>query len=429
MMDATHDPKLRCWVPTADGHDQFPIQNLPFGVFAPAGGRPRAGIAIGDYILDVGALAAGGLLRDEARAAAAAAAGETLNPFLALGAGYRRALRCAVSELLSSGAPSSLRGMLHACKDCALSLPCAIGDYTDFYAGIHHAEAVGRLFRPDAPLLPNYKYVPIAYHGRASSIRVSGTPVRRPRGQTKPPDAAAPSYELTRRLDFELELGIWVGPETQLGVPVAISRAAEHIAGYCLLNDWSARDIQAWEYQPLGPFIAKNFMTTISPWIVTPEALEPFRIPQAKRPAGDPQPLPYLWDVSDQAHGALDLSLDVYVRTEAMSSRRAAAQRISASNARYLYWTPAQLLAQHTSGGCNLRPGDLLGSGTISGVAGGSGSWLELSNGGNTPIELADGEQRTFLLDGDEIIIKARAERAGCVPIGFGECRGTVIAG
>jgi fumarylacetoacetase len=428
MMDATHDYRLPCWVTSAYGHDQFPIQNLPFGIFSPADERPRGGIAIGDCILDIGGLVAVDLLNGDAQVAAAAASAQTLNPFLALGGRYRRALRCAVSELLSAADPApNVRDLIHPAIDCALYLPAAVGDYTDFYAGIRHAEAVGKLFRPDAPLLPNYKYVPIAYHGRASSICVSGMPVRRPRGQIKMPDAAEPAYASTQRLDFELELGIWVGLDSHLGVPVPIGEAHEHVAGYCLLNDWSARDIQAWEYQPLGPFLAKNFMTSVSPWIVTPEAVEPFRIPQPPRQAGDPQPLRYLWDDLDQAHGALDLNLEVYLSTERMRRNSMAPERITLSNSRHLYWTVAQMLAHHTSGGCNLRTGDLLGSGTISADADGSGSLLELSKGGTQPIRLASGERRTFLLDGDEIIFKARAQRPGFASIGFGECRGTIV--
>jgi fumarylacetoacetase len=427
-MDATHDPNLESWVTAANGHDEFPIQNLPLGIFSPPGGAPRGGIAIGDSILDLGGLHLRGLLRGDARAAAAAAAGGTLNPLLALGGRYRRALRGAVSELLSTAAAAAAPSdLLYAAQDCTLHLPAAIGDFTDFYAGIHHALAVGRLFRPDAPLLPNYKHVPIAYHGRASSIRVSGTPLERPRGQVKAPQAPAPSHELSARLDFELELGVWVGPGSELGAPVDIAQAAEHIAGYCLLNDWSARDIQAWEYQPLGPFLAKNFMTSISPWIVTPEALEPFRIAQAPRPAGDPRPLPYLWDDADQAGGALDLELGVQLCTDGMRRGGMPPERITQSNARYLYWTAAQMLAHHTSGGCALRAGDLFGSGTISAPDAG-GSLLELSRGGAQPLRLANGEQRTFLLDGDEVILEARAHRPGFASIGFGECRGAVTA-
>jgi fumarylacetoacetase len=429
MTDSTHDRSLTCWVASANGHDQFPIQNLPIGIFAPAAGRRRGGIAIGDSILDVGGLLGGGLLTGDAADAASAASGDTLNPLLELGGRFRVALRRRVSELLSdAGAEAHLRPLVHAAKDCVLSLPAAIGDYTDFYAGIHHATAVGTLFRPEAPLLPNYKYVPIGYHGRASSIRASGVTVRRPRGQVKMPDASGPVYEPTKRLDFELEIGIWVGPGSELGVSVPIGQAHEHIAGYCLLNDWSARDIQAWEYQPLGPFLAKNFMTTISPWIVTPEALEPFRIQQLPRPTGDPRPLPYLWDESDQARGAIALDLEVSLRTETMRHSGTEPLRITAANAQHLYWTAAQMLAHHTSGGCNLRSGDLFGSGTISNPGDGRGSLLELSKGGAEPILLSNGERRTFLLDGDEIIIKAQAHRPGFASIGFGECRGTVAA-
>lgn len=429
MMDSTHDQSLRCWVASANGHDQFPIQNLPIGIFTPAEGRRRGGIAIGDSILDVGGLLAAGVLTGDAAVAASAACGETLNPLLELGGRFRLALRRRISELLSDfAAEAHLQGSVHAARDCVLHLPADIGDYTDFYAGIHHATTVGKLFRPDAPLLPNYKYVPIAYHGRASSIRASGATVRRPRGQLKMPDAPGPVYEPTRRLDFELEIGVWVGPGSELGVPVPIGQAHEHIAGYCLLNDWSARDVQTWEYQPLGPFIAKNFITTISPWIVTPEALEPFRIQQLPRPAGDPRPLPHLWDESDQARGAIDLDLEVSLSTEALRSSGSEPLRITEANARHLYWTAAQMLSHHTSGGCNLRAGDLLGSGTISSPGDGRGSLLELSKGGSDPIVLSNGERRTFLLDGDEVVIKARAHRPGFASIGFGECRGIVAA-
>jgi fumarylacetoacetase len=429
MIDSTHDRNLECWVASANDHDQFPIQNLPIGIFAPVDGRRRGGIAIGDSILDVGGLLAGGLLTGDAAVAAAAASGDTLNPLLELGGQFRLALRHRICELLSDpGAAAHLHRLLHAAKECVLHLPAAIGDYTDFYAGIHHATAVGTLFRPDAPLLPNYKYVPIAYHGRASSIRATGMTVRRPRGQVKSPDASSPVYEPTKRLDFELEIGIWVGPGSELGEPVPVGLAHQHIAGYCLLNDWSARDIQAWEYQPLGPFLAKNFLTTISPWIVTPEALEPFRIQQLPRPSGDPRPLPHLWDDSDQAHGAIDLDLEVCLSTETMRRSGSEPLRLTAANTQHLYWTAAQMLTHHTSGGCNLRAGDLLGSGTISNAGGGRGSLLELSKGGADPVLLSNGERRTFLLDGDEIIIKARAHRPGFASIGFGECRGIVAA-
>lgn len=426
MIDATHRLDLQSWVESANGHPEFPIQNLPLGLFSLVGGRPRGGMAIGDCVLDLSALLAAGVLDGAAEQAAAAAAGDTLNALLGLGSAHRRALRHAVSRFLSTPeAPPHVGSLLHPAPACTLHLPVAVGDYTDFYAGIHHATAVGKLFRPDAPLLPNYKHLPIAYHGRASSVRVSGADVLRPRGQIKS-SGADPTYEPTRRLDFELELGIWIGAETRLGEPVPIASAREHVAGYCLLNDWSARDIQTWEYQPLGPFLAKNFLTTVSPWIITPEALEPFCRPQAARAADDPPTLPYL--VDPDPTGAFDIALEVYLRTPTMRRSGTQAMRLTSSNTRHLYWTVAQMVAHHTSGGCNLRPGDLFGTGTISADDGGSGSLVELSRGGATPVQLTNGEERTFLLDGDEIILKARAERSGFASIGFGECRGTVGA-
>ncbi|KMO44835.1 fumarylacetoacetase [Methylobacterium tarhaniae] len=429
-LDHTHDAALRSWVPGADGHPDFPLQNLPFGVFSPRDGARRAGIAIGDQILDLPALLAAGLLSGEAAIAAEAAGGADLNPLLALGAGPRRALRARLSDLLRAGSPDRDRvaPLLHAAASCTLHLPARIGDYTDFYVGIHHAENIGKQFRPDNPLLPNYKHVPIGYHGRASSIRPSGIPVRRPCGQSKAPDAAAPSFGPSSRLDLELELGVWIGAGNDLGTPIPIGRAQEHIAGYCLLNDWSARDIQAWEYQPLGPFLAKNFASTISPWIVTPEALAPFRVPQAPRPAGDPAPLPYLIDEADQAGGAFDLRLDVLLVTPSLREAGLPPHRISASNARHMYWTVAQMVAHHTSGGCNLQPGDLLGTGTISGPdRDACGSLVEATLGGREPIRLASGEERRFLEDGDEIVLRARGIREGFATVGFGECRAAIL--
>jgi fumarylacetoacetase len=418
-VDATHDPARRSWVQSANGHAEFPIQNLPLGMFSPQGGTKRPGIAIGDSILD---LEAAGLLP-------AGRFADGLNAFLEQGAEARGGLRRAAAALLDAGSEPRPE-FLHEAAACAMQLPVRIGDYTDFYAGIHHATNIGRLFRPDAPLLTNYKHIPIAYHGRASSVRVSGDAVRRPSGQTKPPGAEAPAFGPTKRLDYELELGIWMGPGNALGAPVPVAFAADHIAGFCLLNDWSARDIQAWEYQPLGPFLAKNFHTTISPWIVTPEALAPFRVAQAARPDGDPRPLPYLWDEADQAEGALDLRLEVYLMTPGLRAGGHGAHRLSAGNARDLYWTVAQMVAHHTSGGCSLRAGDLFGSGTISGAADTArGSLMEIAANGAQPVRLASGEERSFLRDGDEVIFSARAEREGFVPIGFGECRGIVEAG
>ncbi len=426
MIDHTHDPSLQSWVASARGHADFPIQNLPLGVFSPLAGAPRGGIAIGDEILDLRAVHEAGLLDEEAHTAVGACAGPSLNAFLAMGEGPRQALRDAASALLQEGSDERPH-LLHRAADCIMYLPAHVGDYTDFYAGIHHATAVGKQFRPDSPLLPNYKWVPIGYHGRASSLFLSGD-VRRPNGQRKPAAETVPTFGPTRNLDYELELGIWVGPGNALGTAIPIGDAHQHIAGYCLLNDWSARDIQGWEYQPLGPFLAKSFRTTISAWIVTPEALAPFRVPQPARPEGDPAPLPYLLDEADQQAGALDLELEVLLSTPAMKKQGLAPHRLSLGRANDLYWTPAQLLAHHASNGCNLNPGDLLGTGTISSPSpDGCGSLLEITQGGRAPITLPSGEVRRFLEDGDEVVLRARARRTGAAPIGFGECRGVVL--
>ena len=426
QIDETHDLALRCWVETANGHLDFPIQNLPVGVFTPRSGGKRAGVAIGDRILDLSALARSDMLGS----LAGALAGEhSLNAFLAFDAPARRALRRRISSLLREDCPckAQIEPMLHHAAECEMHLPARIGDYTDFYVGIHHAIAVGRQFRPDNPLLPNYKWTPIGYHGRASSIRPSGAQVRRPWGQRKPGAQAEPAYEPTRALDFELELGVWIGQGNDLGRPIPIEQAWDHIAGFCLLNDWSARDIQAWEYQPLGPFLAKNFMTTISPWIVTPEALAPFRIALAARAPGDPAPLPYLLDEADARAGGLAIELEVFLSTPHLREAGAEAHKIAVSNSRYMYWTVAQMVAHHTSGGCDLRPGDLLGTGTLSGPDQSScGSLLEASFGGKKPLVLPSGEERSFLEDGDEVIFRGRCKREGFAPIGFGECKGVV---
>jgi fumarylacetoacetase len=306
-----------------------------------------------------------------------------------------------------------------------LRLPAVVGDYTDFYASVNHATNVGRLFRPDNPLLPNYKYVPIGYHGRASSLVASGTPVRRPHGQSKLPDAEAPVFGPTRSLDYEAEVGFFVGQGNALGAPIPISEAESHIFGFCLVNDWSARDIQAWEYQPLGPFLGKSFATTVSPWIVTPDALAPFEVPVPPRPAGDPAPLPYL--VSSSA-GTLDLWIEVYLTTARMRETNQAPVRLSRANFRDLYWTAPQMLAHHASNGCPLRPGDLLATGTISGTTPDSlGCLLELTRRGASPLSLPNGETRSFLADGDEITLRGFCERPGARRIGFGECRGIVL--
>jgi fumarylacetoacetase len=424
--DATHDPQLRSWVKGADGHAEFPIQNLPLGIFSWPGSGPRGGVAIGDFILDLGAVHEALLLHGDAHAACALAAGPTLNALLSTGAVPRAALRHALSALLAHGADER-PNLLHAALDCTMHLPATIGDYTDLYAGIHHATNIGKLFRPDNPLLPNYKWIPIGYHGRASSVRPSGGAVVRPNGQRKRPDEATPIFGPARSLDYELELGIWIGPGNSLGTTIPIAEAAAHIAGYCLLNDWSARDIQAWEYQPLGPFLAKSFHTTISPWIVTPEALAPFRAPQPERPPGDPAPLPYLADADDQAGGALALELEVLLLTRAMRDAGVPPHRVSIGSALNLYWTPQQMLAHHASNGCNLQPGDLMGTGTISSsTPDGYGSLMEITANGRNPLQLPNGETRRFLEDGDEVLMRAHARREGFVAIGFGACRSVV---
>jgi fumarylacetoacetase len=433
MIDDSHSPSRRSWLASASHHPDFPIQNLPLGVFTPPSGAARGGVAIGDDILDLAVGLELGLFDGLAARAAEAASGPTLNPLFALGSEARRALRRRLGEILDADGRERARieplrsRFIHRAVDCRLELPAAIGDYTDFFAGIHHAANAGKLLRPDNPLLGNYKYVPIGYHGRASSIVVSGARVRRPNGQRKPAAEPVPSFGPSRNLDYELELGVWIGPGNEVGTPIPIAEAASHIAGFCLLNDWSARDIQAWEYQPLGPFLGKSFLTTISPWVVTPEALAPFRTAQAPRPDGDPAPLPYLLHARDQAAGALDIELEALLLTPGLREKGLPAHRLSASNARHLYWTVAQLVAHHTSGGCNLRPGDIFGTGTISGPGEHAlGSLLEMSAGGRRPVALASGESRRFLEDGDTVVMRARCQREGFASIGFGECRGTI---
>jgi len=427
-LDQTHDSQLQSWVKDANGHQDFPIQNLPFGIFRPADGEPQAGIAIGDHIVSLRALAQRELVHGEALTACKAADQETLNRLLGLDGRYRTALRRAVSALLAQGATERPE-LLQSAAECELLMPATIGNYTDFYAGIVHAQNVGKLYRPGNPLLENYKWVPIAYHGRSSSTRVSGHPVRRPCGQRKLPDEGTPTFGPSKNLDFELEVGIWIGSGNELGEPIAIEQAEDSIAGYCLLNDWSARDIQSWEYQPLGPFLAKNFHTTISGWIITPEALAPFRRAQLPRSAHNPQPLPYLYSKVDQAAGALNIQLEVFLMSALMRSRGLAPHRLTRSNAENLFWTPAQLVTHHTSNGCNLVPGDLLGTGTISSPSqDGSASLLELTNGGTAPLTLPSGETRRFLNDGDEVILRGQAICDGYVSIGFGECRASIVA-
>lgn len=423
MIDHTHDPAAKSWVPEADEHPDFPVQNLPLGVFALSAGKPRIGTAIGDFVLDLAALA--GRMPDDL----APALGEpTLNALFALPADSRRALRYAVFGLLTDpGQRAVVEPHLYPAGGVTMHLPARIGDYTDFYVGIHHATNIGKQFRPDQPLLPNYKHVPIGYHGRASSVRVSGAPVVRPKGQRKPPEQAEPDYGPCRRLDYELEMGVWIAGSNPLGEPVPIASAHERFAGLCLLNDWSARDIQAWEYQPLGPFLSKSFHTTISPWVVTAEALAPFRVAQPPRPEGDPRPLPYLWDEADQQHGAFAIQLEVTLSTAAMRAAATPPQRLSKGPATAMYWTVAQMIAHHASNGCDLHPGDLLGTGTLSGPTRDSfGSLMELSGGGREPVSLPGGETRAFLEDGDELTLTAHALAPGYRTIGFGSCSGVI---
>ena len=425
MNDESNDPALTSWCESAQGSD-FPIQNLPLGIFSVGERRRQAGVAIGDYVLDLSGIA--DLLDEEWREDLAQ---PVLNGWLARGPEAQRALRLRLVELLADERyRDDVEPQLIGQTEARMHVPCLIGDYTDFYVGIHHATNVGKQFRPDNPLLANYKYVPIGYHGRASSVRASGEPVIRPNGQRKAPDAEAPEYGPSRRLDYELELGIWIGAGNELGSPIPIDAAGEHIAGYCLLNDWSARDIQAWEYQPLGPFLAKNFLTSVSPWVVSPQALAPFHKPMAARPGGDPQPLPYLDDPADRESGGLAIQLEATLSTEKMRRAGLAPHILSRGSAdAAMYWSAAQIVAHHTANGCNLQSGDLIGTGTLStDSAGGLGSLLEISQGGKQPLQLPSGETRSFLEDGDEITLKAWCESEDAVRIGFGECVGRVVA-
>ncbi len=432
-VDHTHDAALNSWVVSANAPDtDFPIQNLPMGVFRRAGSDQafRPGVAIGEQIVDLLAARDAGALPAGVAATLAGCERGELNAFMAQGRAARVALRLALSLALREG--SAQQAGLQAClvpqAAAEYAVPCRINDYTDFYTGIHHATTVGKLFRPDNPLLPNYKWVPIGYHGRASSIGVSGQAFARPLGQTKGPNDEAPVLRPSQRLDYELELGVFVGQGNALGEPIAMEQAEDHAFGLVLLNDWSARDIQAWEYQPLGPFLSKNFASTISPWIVTMEALAPFRAPFV-RPEGDPQPLPYLDSVANRQQGSLDVELEVWLQTQAMRDAGLAPQRLSQSSFREAYWTVAQMLTHHTVNGCNLQPGDLLGSGTQSGARPEqAGSLLELTAGGKNALTLANGETRTFLQDGDAIILRAHCVSSGFRRIGFGDCQGQVLA-
>lgn len=432
MLNETHDPALQSWVASANtDRCDFPIQNLPFAVVRRAGSSEpwRGGVAIGDQVIDLAALAASGLLSGDAAEAAALGSQPTLNALMGAGPSHWSALRLALSRALRVGAAeqAALEPLLLAQAEIEYALPCTIGDYTDFYTSIHHATAVGLLFRPDNPLLPNYKWVPIGYHGRSSSIDVSGQTFRRPNGQTKAPDATEPSLGPCKRLDHELEMGIFIGGGNKLGEPIALDDAEQHVFGLCLFNDWSARDIQAWEYQPLGPFLAKNFASTVSPWIVTQEALAPFRV-AFERDSADPQPLPYLSSNANSASGNYSVALEVQLQTSQMAQAGQPAATLSRSNFRHSYWTVAQMIAHHTVNGCNLRPGDLLGSGTQSGpVHEEAGSLLELTRGGKQPITLPNGEQRLFIEDGDTLVLTGYCQADGARRIGFGEVRSTVL--
>ena len=433
-MNATHDSTLVSWVESAQGHSDFPIQNLPLGIFRRRGSAetPAVGVAIGDQILS---LSASSRILNVPGPAVAPACGEpSLNRLMSLGRSDWTSLRAEVSALLAADAPAFRRDprlrerILVPMAEAELFLPASIGDYSDFYASVYHATNVGSMFRPDNPLLPNYKWVPIGYHGRASSIVVSGTPVQRPRGQLKPQDAQAPNYAPTQALDYEAEIGCFVGPGNHLGVPVPLQQAEDHLFGLCLVNDWSARDIQSWEYQPLGPFLAKSFATTLSPWVVTFEALEPYRVPAFARPPGDPAPLPYLDGKENRSRGGIDVTLEVYLSTAPMRAAGEPGFRISRGSTADLYWTMAQMFTHHTSNGCNLRPGDLFASGTVSGRTKDSrGCLLELTWRGAEPLALPNGETRKFLEDGDEVILRAFCHRPNGVRIGFGECRGQVL--
>lgn len=430
-LDATHDPDRLSWIASAnDPSTDFPLQNLPLGSARDACGETTVVVAIGDAVLDLARASHAGLLdgtpaelvRGEAR----------LNRLLALPSRELTGLRHSLAALLERGsaheaAVREADGVLRAAAETELETPTKIGSFTDFYAGIHHARAASKILVPGGDVGPNYRWVPIAYQSRASTVRPSGAPVRRPAGQLAPPDAD-PVFASCAMLDFELELGFYLGESTRAGQPVPVGDAADHIAGFCLLNDWSARDIQRWEMAPLGPFLSKSFATTISPWVVTSDALRPFRVPAMDRPEDDPAPLPYLHDDADQAAGGLSVELAVWLRTARMREQDAERALLLRSDARHLYWTPAQMLAHHTSNGCDLQTGDLLGTGTISGPAPEQlGSLLELTDDGRQPAALPNGEIREYLQDGDEVTLTGRCVRDGFIPIGFGDCTGTIM--
>lgn len=439
-IDETHNPKLTSWVESANGHPEFPIQNLPFGIFQIGPGTPTVGVAIGDQIFDLKKAASLGMLSDDVVDAASQTG---LNDLMALTKAQRAQLRKTISACLASETTSSRESLDHCLvhqSDATMLLPARIGDYTDFYASVFHATNVGSMFRPNNPLLPNYKHIPIGYHGRASSIVASGHPVKRPIGQLSPAEeGGSPTREACKLLDYELEVGCFVAEGNQLGSTIDIADAESKMFGLTLLNDWSARDLQKWEYQPLGPFLAKSFVSTISPWVVTMEALAPFRCAEFKRPAGDPLPLDYLTSEDNSKLGGIDVSLEVYLQSAKMKEQGIEPMRLTGSSLTDLYWTPAQMLTHHSSNGCNMQPGDLLGSGTVSGKARDArGCLLELTWDGDmetpvpgtqrTPLQLPTGEERKFLADGDIVIIRGYCQREGQARIGFGECVGQVVA-
>jgi fumarylacetoacetase len=431
-LNETHDPALRSWLASANAPGcDFTLQNLPFAVFRRKGSHEafRGGVGIGDQVLDLAAAARAGVFSGPAAKAATAATQDKLNALMALGPASWSALRLALSRALRHGAPDPAR--LQAClvpqSEVEYDLPARIGDYTDFYTSVHHATNIGRQFRPDNPLLPNYKWVPIGYHGRTSTIGLSGESFHRPVGQTMPPGASQPAFGPSQRLDIELELGIFIGTGNAKGTRIPITQAEQHVFGICLLNDWSARDIQGWEYQPLGPFLSKNFATTISPWVVTLEALAPYRAP-LQRPESDPQPLPYLDTPANRAEGAFDIQLQVELQTSRMRSAGTPGAVICRTSYRHAYWTVAQMVAHHTVNGCSLQTGDLFGSGTLSGpTSGEAAALIELTQGGKNPVALPEGESRTWLEDGDSVTLRGWCEKDGAARIGFGECVGTVL--
>ena len=432
-LDETLDPARKSFLASANQRDSdFPIQNLPFGVFRRVNGDEafRVGVAIGDQIFDLSRLVES--FSGPARSAVRACAASSLNTLMSLSHKSWDALRCDLVDLLDERASAAQQRAVTRClvpmAEAEMAMPVRIGGFTDFYASKYHATNAGKIIRPDNPLLPNYKYVPVAYHSRVSSIQLSGAGIRRPRGQVKPPQAERPQFAATARLDYETELGLYIGLPSSLGSPIPVGSAAQHVFGFCLLNDWSARDLQAWEYQPLGPFLAKNFATTVSAWVVPVCAMRPYRVPAFVREAGDPAPLPHLLHPDDQREGGIDITLETYLLTERMRQAKADPLKLSGSSFANTYWTVAQMVAHHTSNGCNLLTGDLLGSGTVSGPQAESwGSLLELTYGATKPLRLPNGEVRGYLEDGDEIIMRGYCRRAGAARIGFGECRGTVL--